>query len=117
VLDGTWIAVSAELGGTTMPAAALSTIRLVLSDGHYTLGNDRGSYHVDERVTPAAIDVAGSDGPSSGRQIPAIFEFSDGLLRICYDLSCTARPKTFHSSVGSKLFLVTYRREELDGRK
>jgi uncharacterized protein (TIGR03067 family) len=111
MLDGTWIAVSVELGGTTMPPAALSTIRLVPSRGNYTLGNDRGTYRADERVTPAAIDVAGVDGPSSGRQIPAIYEFADELLRICYDLSRAARPTSFHSPAGSKLFLVTYRRE------
>jgi uncharacterized protein (TIGR03067 family) len=109
MLEGTWIAISAELGGKTMPPAVLSTIPLVLSGGNYTLGNDRGTYRVDERVTPAAIDIAGVDGPNSGRQIPAIFELVDGTLRICYDLSCSARPAGFHSPAGSKLFLVTYR--------
>jgi uncharacterized protein (TIGR03067 family) len=109
MLEGTWIAISAELGGASMPPAVLSTIRLVLSAGSYTLGNDRGTYRVDERVTPAAIDIAGVDGPNSGRQIPAIFELAGGVLRICHDLSCTARPTHFHSPPGSKLFLVTYR--------
>ena len=111
MLEGTWIATSAELGGVALPPAVLATLRLVLQGGQYALGNDHGTYRVDERASPAAIDVAGADGPNSGRQIPAIFEIANNMLRICYDLSLSARPTAFQSPAGSKLFLVTFRRE------
>src|SRR5258705_388389 len=75
-----------------------------------TMGNDKGTYRVDARAFPAAIDVSGIDGPNKGRQIPAIYELTGDDLTVCYDLSCEARPKSFHSPPGSKLFLVKYRR-------
>ncbi|HZF17899.1 MAG TPA: TIGR03067 domain-containing protein [Steroidobacteraceae bacterium] len=110
MLDGTWIATSAILGGNSFPAPVLATIRLTLNAGQYTLGNDHGTYRTDDRAFPAAIDVAGSDGPNKGRQIPAIYELTGDTLTICYDLACEARPKAFQSAAASKHFLVTYRR-------
>jgi uncharacterized protein (TIGR03067 family) len=110
MLDGTWVATSALLGGTAFPPVVLATIRLTLNAGQYTMGNDHGTYRVDARAFPAAIDVSGIDGPNKGRQIPAIYELTGDELTICFDLSCEARPKSFHSPAGSKAFLVKYRR-------
>jgi hypothetical protein len=53
MLEGTWIATSAELGGVALPPAVLATLRLVLNGGQYALGNDHGTYRVDERASPA----------------------------------------------------------------
>jgi hypothetical protein len=53
MLEGTWIATSAELGGVTLPSAVLATLRLVLNGGQHALGNGHGTYRVDERAPPA----------------------------------------------------------------
>ena len=47
-----------------------------------------------------------------GPAILAIFEPDGDTLRICYDLSGKARPTEFSTKEGTKLFLVTYKREE-----
>jgi uncharacterized protein (TIGR03067 family) len=58
------------------------------------------------------MDIQGTEGPNKGRKIPAIYEVSDGTLRICYDLSGKARPKEFKSEPNTQLFLVEYKREK-----
>ena len=115
-LNGTWKPVEAELGGVKLPDAVLAPLRLELAKGTYVLKGaespDSGTVTVDPSKKPATMDVTGTDGPNKGKTFPCIYELSGDTLRICYDLSGKSRPKEFKTEKGTKLYLVTYKREK-----
>lgn len=57
------------------------------------------------------MTIVGTEGPNIGKTIPAIYEFNGDTLRICYDLSGQRRPAEFQSITGTRLYLVTHRRQ------
>jgi len=120
-VQGTWKPIKAELGGHPMDDAVLKSISLKLDDGKYEafVGTepDRGTYTLDATSKPKGMTVTGTEGPNQGKTFPAIYaltsdEHDGDMLRICYDLSGKERPKEFKSVAGTKLYLVTYRRQK-----
>jgi uncharacterized protein (TIGR03067 family) len=115
-IDGTWLPSAAELGGEKFPDEVRKTMKLVISDGKYTVtvGKtlDRGTVKQDPSKKPKALDVTGTEGPNKGKTFLAIYEKTDDTLRICYDLSGKARPTEFKTIKDTQLFLVTYDREK-----
>lgn len=73
---------------------------------------DRGTVKLAPGANPKELDITGTEGPNEGRTILAIYEHDGDTLRICYDLSGTGRPTAFETAEGTRLFLVTYRREK-----
>jgi uncharacterized protein (TIGR03067 family) len=116
MIQGTWLPVTAELGGKEFPEEVRKTIKLVLKADTYvvTVGkeSDEGTCKLDPAKKPKALDITGVKGPNMGKTILAIYELTGDTLRVCYDLSGTARPTEFKTSPGTQLFLVTYRREK-----
>ena len=119
LIEGTWIAVTAELSGQKMSETFLKDIKLVLTDGHYTNQNDHGDYKLitEEKPeapkapkAPKAMDILGTDGPNKGKTLLAIYELSGDTLRICYDLAGKTRPTEFTTKAGTRQFLVSYKR-------
>jgi len=115
-MQGSWRPVAAELGGKQFPDGVLKTMKLVLSDGKYTVTvaeqTDEGTVKLDPAKQPRALDIVGTKGPNQGKTIPAIYELTDVTLRICYDLSGKARPQEFKTKAGTQLFLVEYKRQK-----
>lgn len=115
-LQGTWVPTKAELGGQPMADDVLKTITLKLDDGKYEVhvGDrpDKGTYTLDATTQPRGMSVTGTDGPNRDKTFPAIYELKEDMLRICYDLSGKQRPTEFKTTAGTKLYLVTYRREK-----
>lgn len=109
-LNGSWIAVAAQLDGITFPEDVLADLTLHVHHGWFTFGSDEGVLSIDRHVRPAAMDVLAVRGPSRGRFVPAIFEHAGGMLRICYALAGAERLRDFTAPLGSRQFLVTYRR-------
>ena len=115
-LQGSWKPVAAELGGKPFPDEILKTMKLVLTDGKYTVTvgqqTDEGTVKLDPAKKPRAMDIVGTKGPNRGKAIPAIYELRDTTLRICYDLSGKARPGEFKTRPDTQLFLVEYKRQK-----
>src|SRR6185295_14967378 len=115
-LTGTWKPVEVELGGVKLPEAAFATWRLELGKGTYALKGaespDSGTVKVDSSKKPATMDVTGTDGPNKGKTYPCITELKGDTLKICYDLSGKKRPEEFKTEKGTKLYLVTYKRDK-----
>ena len=115
-IQGSWKPVTAELGGKPYPDAVLKMMKLVLTDGKYTVTvgeqADEGMVKLDPTKTPRAMDVVGTKGPNQGKTFPAIYELTDTTLRICYDLSGKARPTEFKTKADTQLFLVEYKRQK-----
>jgi uncharacterized protein (TIGR03067 family) len=107
-IEGTWTVASAVLGGRTLPAAVFGNSPLVLVAGRYQFQTDSGEYRILPDASPAALDVIGRKGPNAGKTIPTIFTMQGDTLVIAYDLSATARPTTFTSEAGSRVFLARY---------
>jgi uncharacterized protein (TIGR03067 family) len=115
-MDGTWLPVAAELAGQKFPDAVLKSMKLIMSDGSYTVhvGDtiDKGTAQVDAAATPKSIDIAGTEGPNKGKTILAIYELSGDTLRVCYDLTGKQRPTEFKTAKDTQQFLVTYKRDK-----
>src|SRR4051812_31381661 len=115
-LEGTWLPSAAELGGKKFPDEVRKTIKLELKGDQYTVTvgtqPDRGTCKLDPSAKPKALDITGTEGPNKDKTILAIYERDGDTLRICYDLSGKARPTEFRTKAGTRLFLVTYKREE-----
>jgi uncharacterized protein (TIGR03067 family) len=114
LVEGTWLPVEAELSGQKFPDEILKTMKLVMSDGKYTVNVgeqiDKGTVKLEPTMKPKAMDITGAEGPNKGKTFPAIYELTGDTLRICYDLSGTKRPTEFKSVKDTKLFLVRYKR-------
>jgi len=115
-IDGTWLPAEAELGGKALPDEVLKTIKMVVKGGKYTVtvgkGVDKGTVKLNAKAKPKEVDVTGTDGPNKGKTFLAIYERDGDTLRVCYDLSGKARPTEFKTREGTKLYLVTYKREK-----
>ena len=116
LMEGTWIPVSAELNGMTLPEEGLKSMKLVIQKDEYTVhvGNqlDHGTLNVDSSKTPRRMDIKGVTGPNKDKLIPAIYELKDDTLKICYNLQDMAPPKEFKTKDKPGLFLVLYRRDK-----
>jgi uncharacterized protein (TIGR03067 family) len=109
-LNGCWVAVSAELDGVQLSDDVLEDLTLHVHNGWFIFGDDEGILTIEGHLHPPGLDLLAVDGPSRGRFVPAIFEQSGGMLRVCYALLGADRPKTFRAPLGSRQLLVTYRR-------
>lgn len=115
-IQGTWLPTEAELGGSKYPDDVRKSIQLQIRDDKYTVTvggePDKGTITLNSAANPKEIDIIGAEGPNQGKTILCIYELSGDTLKICYDLSCKARPTEFKSTAGTKLFLVTYERKK-----
>lgn len=113
-VQGTWIPVSAELGGKALPDEVLKMMKMEIKESKYIVtvgpGTDEGSVKLDPAKAPKEIDVSGTKGPNKGKTFLAIYELKGDTWRICYDLSGKSRPTEFASKEGTKLYLVEYKR-------
>ncbi|HTK74118.1 MAG TPA: TIGR03067 domain-containing protein [Gemmataceae bacterium] len=115
-LEGTWLPTTVQQNGRNWPDEQVKGLKLVIADGKYTVtvsGNDdKGTLKVDPNAKPATMDIVGTDGPNKGRTIPAIYDLSADTLKICYGLGVETRPTQFESKPGTRLLLITYKREK-----
>jgi uncharacterized protein (TIGR03067 family) len=115
-MNGTWIPSEAELDGEKLPEEFLKSIRLVVKEEKYTatVGDqiDEGTVTLDLESDPKGMEIKGSKGPNDGKTIPAIYELKDDVLKVCYNLEGKKRPTKFKTTAGSKLYLVTYKKNK-----
>jgi uncharacterized protein (TIGR03067 family) len=114
-IQGTWLAIKAELGGRAMEETVLKLFTLKMDGGKYEVhaeSPDKGTYTTDSAAKPKAMDITGVEGPNAGKKIPAIYEIDGDTLRICYGLRGNPRPAEFKSPTGTSVFLVTYKRKK-----
>lgn len=117
-LEGAWRPVAAYVAGEVLPVAELRIARLLIrGDGYQILDHqqrvvDRGALRHEAAAGAAAIDIVGLEGPHAGRTLLAIYELSNDLLSICYDMEDAAvRPQTMEPRDDQILLLITYARD------
>jgi uncharacterized protein (TIGR03067 family) len=115
-IQGTWLPQTGELGGKEFSQDILKTIKLVIKDETYTVTAgkepDRGTLKLDPSAKPKAMDIVGTDGPNKGKTILAIYEVTDDMLRICYDLEGKKRPAEFKTAKDTQQLFIVYKREK-----
>ena len=110
MLDGTWVPVKQEIGGTLLPAASFGKQKLVIRDTTYVLiaeSIDKGAV----RVKGDKMDIYGREGVNAGKHFTALFKIEKEQLTICYNLSGDAYPATFGTQNNKKYFLAVFRKE------
>ncbi|PAY19778.1 hypothetical protein CKO51_09210 [Rhodopirellula sp. SM50] len=118
--DGVWKPKGAMMSGVLLPPPALEAITLRIEDDQYEVTvegenhSDKGTFTLDESVTPMRMTIRSHSGPNKGKTILAIFEIKGpDAMRVCYDLSGKTFPKNFKSPRGSERYLVGYRRQPM----
>jgi len=104
--------------GVFLPPPALKAITLTIHQGIYEVivegedHSDKGTFTLDESVTPMRMTLKSTEGPNRGKTFLAIYEVTGPhAMRVCYDLSGTAFPKEFKAPKDTDLYLVGYRRQ------
>jgi uncharacterized protein (TIGR03067 family) len=117
-LEGAWLPVAAYISGEVVPVTELRIARLTFRSGHYQILDhhqhvvDGGEVRVDTEASPRAMDIVGLEGPNAGRTLLAIYELSNDLLSICYDMEDgSERPRAMQPEEDQILLLITYARD------
>jgi len=108
-LDGTWIPVKEELGGTSFPAASFALQRLIIDGKNYTFvaeSVDKGEL----TYADGKMDIYGKEGINAGKHFKAIYKYINGELTICYNLSGDAYPDSFETKSNPTLFLAVFKK-------
>jgi len=115
-LNGTWIPVKEEMGGTSLPATAFATQKLIIMDTTYTFtaeSVDKGVLKYDHEK----MDIYGKEGVNAGKHFTAIYKFIPDSsskaeqLAICYNLTGNGYPETFDTKGQRTFFLSVFRKE------
>jgi uncharacterized protein (TIGR03067 family) len=108
-LNGIWVPVKQEIGGTQLPAASFQTQKLTISDSKYTFiaeSVDKG----EVKFSNGKMDIYGKEGVNAGKHFTAIYKYESGQLSICYNLSGDSYPKSFETKGKPALFLSVFKR-------
>jgi uncharacterized protein (TIGR03067 family) len=116
-IEGTWRAVSVEIGGTKMAEDEARKITVVnRADGSWTLFSEhkevgKGTSTIDPSKKPKTIDLEiTSDGTPKTHL--GIYELGDKSRKLCFAPPDKPRPTEFASASGSEVILVTFERVE-----
>jgi uncharacterized protein (TIGR03067 family) len=115
-LQGTWVVVSGEKGGKKGAGADFETFaakfRLTITGTKFRSsgpGSDDagGTFQVDSAKKPKEITFTRDDG----KQTKGVYEFRDGLLRLCSGRPGDPRPKGFQTEEGSPAILLVLKQK------
>lgn len=106
-LEGTWSFASLAVGGTSMPAAALATSRILIDGDRFRTESPEavyeGEFDLDVGADPHHLDIHFVAGPEAGVVNRAIFRLDGDDLEICLDPAGGPRPRTFASPAGGTI--------------
>lgn len=109
-LNGTWVPISQEIGGTALPKPAFEKQKLVINDTTYTViaeSVDKGSVN----VKGDKMDILGKEGVNAGKHFTALYKLAGEQLTVCYDLSGKDYPRTFDTKGKVMYFLAVFHKD------
>ena len=110
-LNGTWLPVQQEIGGTALPKAAYEKQKLVLHDTTYTVfaeSVDKGTVIYQNNK----MDIVGKEGINTGKHFKAIYKLENEQLTVCYNLRGDSYPDGFDTKGKPLFFLSVFNRDE-----
>jgi len=109
-LDGIWIPVKQEIGGTILPSNAYEKQKLIISDSNYTFvaeSVDKGVVkYQDEKM-----DIYGKEGVNTGKHFTARYKYEKDELTVFFILTDASYPENFETQGKHNLFLCVFKRE------
>jgi uncharacterized protein (TIGR03067 family) len=113
-LQGSWVLVSGEQGGETLPKDVVKAGRLTIQGTKHTVrvGKDKivGTHELEPTKTPKAIDSTETEGPDKGHTIHGIYELEKGRFKVCFAAPAKERPTEFTTKSGTGNILHVWRR-------
>ncbi len=110
-IDGVWIPIRQELGGTEFPPEGFAKHKLVINDTSFTYlseNTEKGAL----KFNGHKLDIYGREGINKGRHFATIYKYEKGLLTICYNLQGDSYPETFETEGKSNFFISVFKKEE-----
>jgi uncharacterized protein (TIGR03067 family) len=110
-LNGSWVPVKQEIGGTALPKAAFEKQKLVIADSTYTFmaeSTDKGIL----KYSNGKMDIYGRDGVNAGKHFTAIYKLENEALSICYNLKGDVYPDAFETRGHPLYFLSVFKKSE-----
>ncbi len=108
--QGTWVLVSEEFAGKTIPAGDLENLSYTVRGDklRYTSrGKDRSAtIHLDQTKSPRTYDLVRDDG----RPLRGIYAWDGENIKICSADDRGDRPKEFKTKAGSKSRIRVWKR-------
>lgn len=108
-LNGTWIPVQQEMGGTVLPAASFEKQSLVLNDSTYVFTAESVDKGV-VRCNGNKMDIYGKDGVNTGKHFTAIYKVENDQLHICYNLAGDGYPADYKTTGKPMYFLCVFKK-------
>src|SRR5262245_55088075 len=114
-LQGSWSVTSVVRNQNELPAERLKDVQAVFRDGRFEFKQGdkmltEGKFRLDPAKTAPAIDLVTTDADGKKQTTLAIYELTEGRLRICGAQPGEARPSEFSASDGSGHTLTTFER-------
>ncbi|HLK31180.1 MAG TPA: TIGR03067 domain-containing protein [Puia sp.] len=110
-LNGIWIPVKQEIGGTALPPASFEKQKLVISDSAYTFTAESVDKGVVKYASDNKMDIYGKDGVNAGKHFTAIYKYKNEQLSICYNLKGDSYPESFDTKGKPMFFLCVFKKE------
>lgn len=109
-LNGTWLPVQQEIGGTALPKQAFEKQKLIINDSNYTFiaeSVDKGVVKYQDNK----MDIYGREGVNAGKHFTAIYKYENEQLAICYNLAGDSYPDAFETKNKPAWFLAVFIKE------
>jgi uncharacterized protein (TIGR03067 family) len=109
-LNGNWIPVKQEIGGTLLPNSGFKNQKLIINDSTYTFSAesvDKGILKYDGNK----MDIYGREGVNAGKHFTAITKIENGQMILCYNLAGDRYPDSFDTKGKPMYFLSVFEKE------
>ena len=105
-----------EMDGKFMSDETRKKIKLVINGENFRFhnGDDShgGLYKLDPSKDPKEVNIVITEGDEKGKVYLVVYQFEDGKMIQCMELSNKGRPKTFTGKIGSGCALEIWTREK-----
>jgi uncharacterized protein (TIGR03067 family) len=112
LFQGEWMLGELVANGESVDADVLKNVRVKIDGNKYKVDDggdgDEGTLKLNPLTTPKSLD--GVD--KNGKEVQAIYEVSEDMIRVCYATEGKDRPAEFSSKSDSGRILAVYRRKK-----
>ena len=109
-LNGTWVPVKEEMGGTLLPKAAFEKQQLIIRDSTYSFTAESVDKGVIKYSNNDKMDIYGKEGVNKGKHFTAIYKYENEQLTVCYNLLGNSYPEAFETKGKPGLFLSVFKK-------
>lgn len=109
-LNGTWIPVKEEMGGTLLPKAAFEKQQLIIRDSTYSFTAESVDKGVIKYSNNDKMDIYGKEGVNKGKHFTAIYKYENEQLTVFYNLLGNSYPEAFETKGKPGLFLSVFKK-------